>query len=90
MIPYQLDLFETQEQSQLKAIEQTVLNVKVSCDKVRKKLFANNGELYKLLKDVDERLQIIERNICKSKNLDIILFEHENIAKISEKLEKAE
>jgi hypothetical protein len=35
--------------------------------KVRKSLFARHGELAKLYIDIHNRLEILERNICKGK-----------------------
>lgn len=71
MIPVQYDFFETKEESILKAQEKAIEDVKLSCDKVRKKLFACNGELYKIIYDLQERLQILERNICKPESHDL-------------------
>ena len=39
--------------------------VKESNDKVRKSMFARHGELAKKYTEIHERLQILERNICK-------------------------
>lgn len=64
MIPVQFDFFKTEEESELEALKNQVQDVKNSCDKVRKGLFARHGELFKLILDIEERLKIIERNIC--------------------------
>lgn len=36
-----------------------------SADKVRRALFARNNELQKRVDELEERLKIIEKNICK-------------------------
>ena len=60
---YQLDFFEETEISALKA---DFKEVKDSCDRVRKKQFAEIGKLTKVVNDLVERLEILERNICKN------------------------
>lgn len=57
----QLDFFEETDMSVLKAEFATV---KESCNRVRKKQFAEIGELKKIVNDLAARLEIIERNIC--------------------------
>lgn len=59
----QLDFFEETEISELKAEFQ---EVKDSCTRVRKKQFAEIGELKKVIGDLVARLEIIERHICKN------------------------
>lgn len=68
----QLDFFKTEEECRTDAILQEVKNIKTSTEKVRKKLFAENDEvkecvkaLFIIVKDIDERMKIIERNICR-------------------------
>lgn len=61
----QLDLFEDDEMSALKA---EFAEVKESCNRVRKKQFAEIGELKKVMNDLTARLDIIERHICNSKS----------------------
>jgi hypothetical protein len=58
----QLDLFETDETVLLRNEMQ---KIKESCDKVRRSLFARHGEIGKLYVELDHRLSIIERYICK-------------------------
>lgn len=58
----QLDFFETDATSELKARMEAV---ELSASKVRKKLFAENGALKKQVYDLSERLEIMERHICK-------------------------
>lgn len=58
----QLDFFESDATSELKARMEVV---ELSASKVRKKLFAENGALKKQVLDLSERLEIMERHICK-------------------------
>jgi dynactin complex subunit len=62
-IVYQLDFFEESETSILKA---RMEKCEESASKVRKSLFAKNGELKKKIDELEERLTILERNICHS------------------------
>jgi len=62
---YQLDLFKSAEESRIDALEKSFEIVRQSCDKVRKGQFARIGELKKLILDIEERLSVIEKNICK-------------------------
>ncbi len=59
----QLDFFP--EDQEIKELKKTITEVKVSSDKVRRGLFARHGELSKMYIDLANRLDIIERNICK-------------------------
>lgn len=59
----QLDFFQDDEMSALKA---EFKEIKDSCNRVRKKQFADIGELKKIVNDLTARLEIIERHICKS------------------------
>lgn len=60
----QLDFFKSNEECELDSLRIQVLEIKKSSDKVRKSLFARNGELLKRISDQEERLAILERNIC--------------------------
>lgn len=63
---YQLEfLFE--EKSELDYIRDDMKSVKESSDKVRKGIFAKHSELVKKYLELNERMQIIERNICYGK-----------------------
>lgn len=59
----QLDFFQDDEISTLKADFE---EVKESCNRVRKKQFAEIGKLTKIVNELVERLDILERNICKN------------------------
>ena len=68
----QLDFFLSEEECQMKAMRADIKEIYVSTEKVRKKLFAENTEtkacvqqLIGLFMDISERMEIIERNICK-------------------------
>jgi len=45
-------------------IRDDVRGVKESSDKVRKSLFARHNELAKKYTDLNERMRVLERNIC--------------------------
>jgi len=66
MMQLQLDMFRTDEEEELIQLRKYVEEVKLSNDKVRKKLFADRGNDRKLLFEVEERLKIIEKFICKT------------------------
>lgn len=59
----QLDLFEEKTDQEL--ILDEIKFVKESSDKVRKSLFARHAELSKKYIELNDRLEIIERNICR-------------------------
>jgi len=61
----QLDFFQTEEESEIDCLHQELEKMRQSNDKIRKALFARNGELVKMYMDVNDRLSIIEKNICK-------------------------
>lgn len=60
----QLDFFP-QDKSEIDELKNDVQSVKESSDKVRKSIYAKHGELAKKYLELNERLQIIERNICQ-------------------------
>ncbi len=59
----QLDLFENK--SEVEILEDRVRLLEKSMDKQRKSLFARNGELAKKYMELHDRMEVIERNICK-------------------------
>jgi hypothetical protein len=61
----QLDFFYTDEKNEIEFLKSQMKNVKESSDKVRKSMFARHGELMRKYLDLHDRLQIIERNICR-------------------------
>jgi hypothetical protein len=64
MSAVQLDFFYDETSYKILAIEKEQKNVKVSCEKVRKKLFAENNALRKDVDDLQNRLKILEKYIC--------------------------
>jgi len=60
----QLDFFQT-EQTELDCIKSEIRLVKESSEKVRRGIFARHGELAKKYLELHERMEIIERNICR-------------------------
>ncbi len=58
----QLEFFEQDETTMLR---HKFNSLKESQDKIRKGLYAKNGELQKKYDDLLNRLEIIERNICQ-------------------------
>jgi hypothetical protein len=62
----QLDIFEDENEFRFNAMKQEIHAIRVSSDKVRKGTYANINEIRKLCRDIDQRLAIIEKHICKS------------------------
>ena len=72
----QYDLFENQPYDEMQELRFMLMNyvkrleaVEESTGKVRRKVFAETMPLKKLCLENDERLKILEKNICSSKNL---------------------
>lgn len=61
----QLDFFKSEEQSEIDALRERVDAIGISSTKVRKSLYARNGELNKKMTDLETRMEIIERFICR-------------------------
>ena len=64
----QLDFFKTLEESEIERLVRIVDEIKTSTNRVRKKLFAENGSLKMRVLNLEERLEILERNICLGKS----------------------
>jgi hypothetical protein len=60
----QLDFFKTEEESEIEILSLAINEVKASNDKVRKKLFAENGKLTKEIMELRMRLEILEAGLC--------------------------
>jgi len=58
----QLDFFQSHDE--LDILRDEIKFVKESNDKVRKGMFARHNELAKMMMNISERLEIIERHIC--------------------------
>ena len=69
IIPHelQLDFWLTKEESELEMLGKKVYEMNLSMHRVRRCIFAENGELKKRVSEMEERLAIIERNICYGK-----------------------
>lgn len=63
----QLDFFKTLEESEIERLVRIVDEVKTSTTKVRKGTYAEIGALKKRVLELEERLEILERNICLKK-----------------------
>jgi uncharacterized protein YdcH (DUF465 family) len=60
----QFDLFK-EKPSEIEMLKADIAAVGESATKVRKRLFAENNELKKRIHELEMRMEIIERNICK-------------------------
>ena len=60
----QLDFFQSEEMCEIDHLRQLVMKLENSNTRVRKSLYARNNEIEKLARDLEIRLNIIERNIC--------------------------
>ena len=61
----QYDFWLTKEESETEMLVREMDGVKVSVTKIRKALFSRNGQLQKKMLELEERLAIIERGICR-------------------------
>ncbi len=72
---YQLDFFrdsqKTRDQIEIDALHDAVRLQKESNDKVRKALFARNGELVKRIIELENRLQYLENGLCNSRAISV-------------------
>lgn len=71
MVAIQLEFGLSHEECEFKALHKEIAQVQSSCDKVRRKLFAENTEtkecvktLIFLVTDLIKRVEIIEKGIC--------------------------
>jgi len=67
----QLDLFRTDEESEIIELRKEIVAIRESTSKVRKKLFGEHGKLVKRMTDQESRLQILERHICRPECIDL-------------------
>lgn len=65
----QYSFFETKEESEFYAIEKRIDQIDESCHKIRKGIFAKHGELLKKYTDLETRMEILEKFICKGDKL---------------------
>lgn len=66
---YQLDLFKEPAESKLSAVEEFIQELKESHHRVRKGTYAKINEQGAEIKTILERLDILERFICKQQAL---------------------
>lgn len=64
MIPIQLDLFKTEEECEIEALRHAIERIRMSSEKVRKGTYCEINGLKKRVLELEERQNIIERNIC--------------------------
>lgn len=57
----ELDFFKSENEVMMDKLD----SIKESSERVRKGIFAKHGELVKKYMDLSDRLEIIERNICR-------------------------
>lgn len=60
----QLEFFSS-EGSEIECLKEDVRIFKESNDKVRRGMFARHGELTRKYTELHDRLQILEKNICR-------------------------
>ena len=73
----QLDLFddfypvpslhESDREKDTRRMKEEIKSLRESSEKVRKGIFAKHGALAKMYLEIHQRLEILERNICKGK-----------------------
>jgi hypothetical protein len=61
----QYDFFLTPIESETEMLVREMDGVKISVTKIRKALFARNGDLQRKMLELEERLNIVERGICR-------------------------
>ena len=66
MVQIQLDFFESEAESELRAIREACERDHDTLDRVRKSLYARDGKQDYRLTLLEERLAILESHICKS------------------------
>lgn len=65
MVIVEYSLFETREESEMRALRESIAAIQGSLDKQRKKQFASIGEIKKMQMELDARMNIIEANLCR-------------------------
>ena len=64
MSALQLEFFKSEEECEMQQLRKMCNDTKNSADKCRRKQFADIGELRKIVYEMSDRLNIIERHIC--------------------------
>ena len=62
---FQLDIFETKEESEAAALRRGQVDIKKSLDKIRRGTYAEINLLKKVCVELSARQDIIERGICQ-------------------------
>jgi hypothetical protein len=70
----QLDLFDHKTESDILRDELKLMHA--SNDKLRKSLYSRHTEQAKKCREIEERLAIIERHICKVNKLEEVINEN--------------
>ncbi len=61
----QLDFWTSPEECEIAQLRKEIKAQGESLGKIRRGLYARNGELTKQVFDLTQRLELLERNICK-------------------------
>lgn len=69
---YQLELFKDKNEVHLNTVEAFIEELRESHHKVRRGTYAKINEQGKEIKMIAERLEILERNICKNQESAIV------------------
>lgn len=64
-IVVQYNLFETREESERNAYEDTIKAIDNSLSKLRRKFFVERAQDKKLIDDLSSRLDVLEKYICQ-------------------------
>lgn len=62
-------VFEFYEPSETEMLAKDFAELKTSCDKVRRAMFARHGDLARMVLDIHQRLEVIERHLCRNSPL---------------------
>lgn len=66
----QLELFESKTENEI--LREEVESIRETTSRVRKKMFADHAHLARMVLDIQNRLEIIEKNICHGEKRDTI------------------
>lgn len=64
----QLDLFRSSEECEIIAMRAEIKRIEESTGKVRRGIYAKHGELAKRQMELESRMQVIERGLCRIDN----------------------
>lgn len=64
---YQLDFWQTEEESQIESMNKRIDAIHESSNKVRKAMFGRHGNLEKRIIDLEEKYEILVKNICQGR-----------------------